>query len=83
MVEKRVEDIAGNDITGLDVNLGQFLDYVLSFENIGNDDATNYTLRDVLPINVTLIESNMVLPPGVTYVYDAVAMRWSFQFPII
>ena len=70
IVEKTVEDIAGNDITGLGVNLGQLLDYVLGFQNIGNDDATNYVLRDVLPINVTVIESDLVLPPGVTYVYD-------------
>ncbi len=81
VVEKKVEDIAGNDITGLGVNLGQYLDYVLSFENIGNDDATNYILRDVLPINVTLIESDMVLPPGVTYVYDPVAHEVTFSIP--
>ncbi len=81
VVEKRVEDIAGNDITGAGVNLGQFLDYVLTFENIGNDDGTNYTLRDVLPINVSLIESNLVLPPGVTYVYDTVANEIIFTIP--
>ncbi|MGD1947323.1 MAG: hypothetical protein ACFB0A_13915 [Croceivirga sp.] len=34
VLEKRVEDIAGNDITGAGVNLGQILDYVLTFENI-------------------------------------------------
>ena len=33
VLEKRVEDIAGNDITGAGVNLGQLLDYVLNFEN--------------------------------------------------
>ncbi|MBT8183985.1 MAG: hypothetical protein KJN76_04030, partial [Eudoraea sp.] len=81
VVEKKVEDIAGNDITGAGVNLGQLLDYVLSFENIGNDLATNYTLRDVLPINVTLDESNMVLPPGVTYVYDAPTRTVTFSIP--
>ena len=81
VVEKTVEDIAGNDITGMGVNLGQLLDYVLSFENIGNDDATNYVLRDVLPINVTLDESNLVLPPGVTYVYDPVSNEISFNIP--
>ena len=81
VVEKKVEDIAGNDITGLGVNLGQFLDYVLTFQNIGNDDATNYVLRDVLPVNVTLIESNMILPPGVTYVYDSVAHEVTFSIP--
>ncbi len=81
VVEKTVEDIAGNDITGLGVNLGQLLDYILGFQNIGNDDATNYVLRDVLPTNVTIIESDLVLPPGVTYVYDPVAHEISFSIP--
>ncbi|MEY8020394.1 T9SS type B sorting domain-containing protein [Muriicola sp. SD30] len=81
VVEKTVEDIAGNDITGQGVNLGQLLDYVLAFQNIGNDDATNYVLRDILPINVTIDESNLVLPPGVTYVYDPVAHEISFNIP--
>lgn len=81
IVEKRVEDIAGNDITGAGVNLGQLLDYVLTFQNTGNDDATNYTLRDVLPANVTFIPANLVLPPGVTYVYDSVAHEITFSIP--
>ncbi len=81
VLEKKVEDIGGNDITGLGVNLGQYLDYVLSFVNTGNDDATNYTIRDVLPINVTLDESNMNLPTGVTYVYDVASREITFTIP--
>jgi gliding motility-associated-like protein/uncharacterized repeat protein (TIGR01451 family) len=82
VLEKKVEDIAGNDITGLGVNLGQNLDYVLSFENIGNDDAENYTIRDVLPINVTLDEANMVLPAGVAPpVYDSATRTILFTIP--
>ncbi|PCJ97741.1 MAG: hypothetical protein COA50_04700, partial [Flavobacteriaceae bacterium] len=80
-VEKKVEDIGGTDITGLGVNLGQQLDYVLSFQNTGNDDGTNYVLRDVLPANVTFIPANLVLPPGVTYVYDAPTHAISFNIP--
>ncbi|MCK5442265.1 MAG: hypothetical protein KAJ23_10270, partial [Maribacter sp.] len=81
VLEKKVEDIAGNDITGLGVNLGQLLDYVLSFQNIGNDDGDNYTIRDVLPINVTLDEANFVLPAGVTYTYDALTRTVVFSVP--
>jgi len=81
VVEKKVEDIAGNDITGMGVNLGQPLDYVLSFQNIGNDDGTNYTLRDILPVNVTFDPANLVLPPGVTYTYDALANEVVFTIP--
>lgn len=80
-LEKRVEDIAGNDITGQGVHLGQQLDYVLTFKNIGNDDATNYTIRDHLPINVSLIPANMVLPTGVTYTYDSVSHEVTFSIP--
>lgn len=81
VLEKKVEDIAGNDITGQGVNLGQSLDYVLSFQNLGNDDASNYTVRDVLPVNVTLNESNMILPTGVTYTYDLVTRTVVFTIP--
>jgi len=81
ILEKRVEDIAGNDITGLGVNLGQILDYVLTFQNIGNDDGDNYIIRDVLPINVTLDETNMVLPAGVTYNFDAPTRTVTFSIP--
>ncbi|MGB5822274.1 MAG: SprB repeat-containing protein, partial [Saonia sp.] len=93
ILEKRVEDIAGNDITGLGVNLGQTLDYVLSFRNLGNDDATgrdpmstdpyqrNYTIRDLLPANVTIDELNITTPPGVVYTYDSVANEITFAIP--
>ncbi|MCJ7466582.1 MAG: hypothetical protein MUO53_07805, partial [Maribacter sp.] len=81
VLEKRVEDIGGNDITGLGVNLGQTLDYVLSFQNIGNDSADNFTIRDVLPVNVTLDELNFVLPAGVTYTYDASTKSVVFTIP--
>ncbi|WP_324024746.1 T9SS type B sorting domain-containing protein [Maribacter sp. BPC-D8] len=53
VLEKRVQTPGGVDITGQGVHLGQTLDYVLTFENIGNDDGVNYTIRDVLPVNVS------------------------------
>lgn len=81
VLEKKVEDIGGNDITGLGVNLGQVLDYVLYFTNYGNDDATNYTIRDVLPINVTLDEANLVMPPGTTYTFDPATRTINFSVP--
>ncbi|MEJ2161742.1 MAG: SprB repeat-containing protein [Robiginitalea sp.] len=81
VLEKRVEDIGGNDITGLGVNLGQLLDYVLSFENVGNDNATNYTIRDILPVNVSLDEVSLNLPPGVTYTFNPSAREIIFTIP--
>ncbi|SFR57839.1 gliding motility-associated C-terminal domain-containing protein [Maribacter stanieri] len=53
VLEKRVQTPGGVDITGQGVHLGQTLDYILTFENIGNDDGVNYTIRDVLPVNVS------------------------------
>jgi gliding motility-associated-like protein len=81
VLEKKVEDIAGTDITGLGVNLGQVLDYVLSFVNTGNDDATNYVIRDILPANVTLDETTITVPAGVTYTYDSVTREVVFSIP--
>ncbi|GLU43242.1 T9SS type B sorting domain-containing protein [Allomuricauda sp. NBRC 101325] len=81
VLEKTVEDIAGNDITGAGVNLGQYLDYVLSFQNIGNDDATGYTIRDVLPLNVTLDESSISMPSGTTYTYNPATREVTFTIP--
>ncbi len=78
---KTVEDIAGNDITGQGVNLGQTLDYVLTFQNVGNDSADNYTIKDILPVNVTLDESNFTLPAGVTYTYDEPSRTVQFSIP--
>ncbi len=81
ILEKKVEDIAGNDITGQGVNLGQTLEYVLSFRNLGNDDADSYSIRDVLPVNVTLDETNITLPPGVTYTFDPGTRAVTFNIP--
>ncbi|CAZ95759.1 T9SS type B sorting domain-containing protein [Zobellia galactanivorans] len=81
VLEKRVEDISGVDITGQGVNLGQTLDYVLTFQNTGNDNAVNYTIRDVLPVNVTLDEANITMPSGTTYTYDPATRAVEFRIP--
>ncbi|WP_198037232.1 T9SS type B sorting domain-containing protein [Maribacter hydrothermalis] len=88
VLEKRVQTPGGVDITGQGVNLGQTLDYVLTFENIGNDDGVNYTIRDVLPVNVSPPDgrsffnaSDFSLPNGVTYVYDPLSREIVFSIP--
>lgn len=61
------------DIEGAEVNLGDFVDYVISFHNVGNDDATGLTITDILPANVDYINdpSLLTLPPGMPLpVYD-------------
>ncbi|MCR1023178.1 T9SS type B sorting domain-containing protein [Cellulophaga baltica] len=86
ILEKKVTNLAETvDLTGSGVNLGDNLKYILSFENVGNDDATSYTIRDVLPQNVTLDEAALSnsgnLPPGVTYVFDAATRTIVFTIP--
>ncbi|WP_179344969.1 T9SS type B sorting domain-containing protein [Winogradskyella ursingii] len=67
VLTKIVEDDAGNDIGGELVGLGASLNYVIGFQNTGNDNATNFQIRDVLPINIIFnYPTDLVLPPGVT-----------------
>ncbi len=73
VLTKIVEDEFGNNIGGQTVALGQELNYVIGFQNTGNDNATNFTIRDILPINIIYNHpTDLVLPPGVTVLsYDA------------
>ena len=67
VLTKIVEDNLGNDIGGQLVDLGDSLNYIIGFQNTGNDDATNLTIRDVLPINIIYNHpTDLVLPAGVT-----------------
>ncbi|WP_299274441.1 T9SS type B sorting domain-containing protein [uncultured Psychroserpens sp.] len=74
VLTKIVEDDAGNDIGGQIVDLGASLNYVIGFQNTGNDNATNFIIRDVLPVNIIFnYPDDLVLPPGVSVVsYDPV-----------
>jgi gliding motility-associated-like protein len=67
VLTKIVEDDMGNDIGGQTVGLSQPLNYVIGFQNTGNDNATNFQIRDILPINIIFnYPEDLVLPPGVT-----------------
>lgn len=63
---KTVTNLTGTNVGNQTVNLGQELFYDLSFQNIGNDDAINFTLTDVLPVNVSLLNIDLSGAPGVT-----------------
>jgi len=52
VLTKIVEDDAGNDIGGQEVGLDTPLNYVIGFQNVGNDNATDFQIRDILPINI-------------------------------
>jgi large repetitive protein len=68
LLTKTVENTAGVPIGGTEVNLCQDLRYVIGFQNIGNDNATSFQIKDVLPINVTFNPAtDLILPAGVTF----------------
>lgn len=81
VLTKIVEDDAGNNIGGQTVDLGANLNYVIGFQNIGNDNATNFQIRDVLPINIIYNHpTDLTLPPGVTVSsYDPVTREIIFD----
>ena len=81
VLTKTVEDEFGTDIGGQNVTLGQELNYVIGFRNLGNDDARNFTIKDILPINIIFnYPSGLVLPPGVTVQsYDPVTREIIFK----
>ncbi|WP_394747697.1 T9SS type B sorting domain-containing protein [Spongiimicrobium salis] len=75
------EDLGGNDINGQGVSLGQSFEYVLRFQNTGDDNAINYSIRDVLPHNVTLDNVDTSDAIGTTYTYDTATRTLNFSIP--
>lgn len=73
VLTKIVEDDAGNNIGGDTVGLGSTLNYVIGFQNTGNDNTTSFQVRDILPVNILFdYPSDIILPVGVTIAsYDA------------
>ncbi|SMP36843.1 SprB repeat-containing protein, partial [Flavobacterium hercynium] len=65
---KVVKNTAGTDVGGQTVALGDYLTYEIGFQNTGSDDATSFTIRDVLPDNVIFDYPAGLgtLPSGVT-----------------
>ncbi|WP_082084353.1 T9SS type B sorting domain-containing protein [Flavobacterium sp. 316] len=78
---KIVRDLADNDIGNTTVSLGQEIFYELDFQNIGNDGATGFTIKDQLPLNVTFLPADLEVPPGVTYTFDPVTNEIIFTIP--
>ncbi|MCF2876338.1 hypothetical protein L1250_16765, partial [Tenacibaculum sp. Cn5-34] len=79
---KTIEDAAGNDISGAPVGLGNELFYTIRFQNVGTDNALNTEIVDLLPKNVDLLESDLILPAGLTaanYTYTPPAAGNGFR----
>ena len=78
---KSVKDLANVNIGNGNVTLGQELFYELDFQNIGNDNATFFTISDILPTNVDFLPADLVLPPGVTYTFNLATNTIVFTIP--
>lgn len=84
---KTVEDASGTILNGKKVPLGSTLYYALEFQNVGNDDAVDYTITDILPNKVSLDTSIPIEIPsgsGITYATTALpngSTQLTFQIP--
>lgn len=76
-----VNNISGMDIGGSNVNLAQDIIYEIRFQNVGNDDASNFTISTIIPVNVIFNPANLILPPGVTYNYNNSTREIIFTIP--
>jgi len=75
-----VEDTSNNPITlNSPVPLGATVWYNINFQNIGTDNAQNTVILNTLPINVTLDELSIILPPGVTYTFNSATRQLRFS----
>lgn len=75
------EDLGGADINGQDVSLGQTFEYALRFQNTGNDNAVNYSIRDILPNNVTFNDVDVSNAPGTTFTFDLPSQTLTLNVP--
>ncbi len=75
------EDLGGTDINGNDVSLGQTIEYVLRFQNTGDDNATNYVIRNVLPNNITVDNIDITNAPSTVVDHDVSNGIINFEVP--
>jgi len=82
---KIVVDTSGNNIDGDDVNLGQRLFYEITYQSVGNDNVTQFTIKDVLPDNIVFnpaTDIDLTNAGGATLQsYDPVTRTLIFNIP--
>ncbi len=81
LLENTSEDLAGTDINGQPLSLGQTYNYVLRFQNTGDDDATNYAIKNILPENVNLINVDFNGILGAAYTEDVANHTLNISIP--
>lgn len=74
-------DLAGNDINGQEINLGQSFQYILRFQNTGDDDAVDYTIRNILPNNITVDNIDVSDASGTVVNHDVANGIITFSVP--
>ncbi len=75
------ENLGGIDINGQDVSLGQTIEYVLRFQNTGDDHVQNYIIRNVLPSNVTVDNIDISNATGTVPNHDLATNIITFNVP--
>lgn len=74
-------DLAGVNINGQELSLGQSFQYILSFQNTGDDDAVNYTIRNILPNNITVDNIDVSNAPSTAVNHDVPNGIITFSVP--
>ena len=62
-------------------NLGEEISYKLTVQNLGNDDAINTTIRNVISINTDFLPNTVEKPNGVEFTYDEFTGTIDFTIP--
>lgn len=75
------ENLGGTDINGQDVGLGETIQYVLRFQNTGDDNTQNFTIQNILPANVDLDNVDITDAPGTTFSHDLNTNTLDFTIP--
>ena len=82
---KVVVDELGNDINGTEVVLGQNLFYEITYQSVGNDNVTQFTIKDILPDHIIfdpLTDIDLSNAGGATLQsYDPVTRTLIFNIP--
>jgi len=82
VMEKRAFDASNNDVTGAtNINVGSSIKYQIKFKNIGNDDAKDLVISDVLPANLENNISNLSAPAGSAPTFDPANRKLNIRIP--
>ena len=84
VMEKRVYDVANNDVTNAtNIAFGASLRYKIRFQNIGNDNAKNLVITDILPKSLQNKVLNVDVPTGsdITHTYNQTTRELKFTIP--